>query len=128
MASYRGRLHDGRSGYFRVAGRLTDIIIRGGENIAAREIEDLLYQHPAVAEAAVVGIPDPKWGEVVLAVVRLHAGEAATPAELTTYLEGSLAPFKIAGALGSSIASRCRPAESPEKRPRAPGVGSDDGQ
>src|SRR5262249_1499513 len=57
-------------GYLRIEGRIKDMIIRGGENIYPREIEDVLFAHPGVAEAAVVGVPDEKWGEVVAAFVR----------------------------------------------------------
>jgi fatty-acyl-CoA synthase len=62
-------------GYLRVTGRLKDMIIRGGLNIYPREIEELLFTHPAVAEAAVIGVPDERWGEQILAVVELR-GEA----------------------------------------------------
>ena len=57
-------------GFLRIEGRLKDMIIRGGENIYPREIEDLLFEHPKVAEVAVVGVPDEKWGEAVAAFVR----------------------------------------------------------
>jgi fatty-acyl-CoA synthase len=64
-------------GYCRIVGRLKDMIIRGGENLFPAEIEEILYRHPAVAEAAVVGLPDERWGEVVGAFIRPHA--PATP-------------------------------------------------
>ena len=67
---------DGR-GYLRIEGRLKDMIIRGGENIYPREIEDALFAHPAVAEAVVVGVPDETWGEVVAAFVRPVPGQPA---------------------------------------------------
>jgi cyclohexanecarboxylate-CoA ligase len=75
-------------GYLRITGRKKDIIIRKGENISAREVEDLLAAHPAVAEVAVVGIPDAAAGEIACAVLRLRAG-AAAPAlpEVTGFLE-----------------------------------------
>ena len=63
-------------GYLRIEGRVKDMIIRGGENIYPREIEDALFAHPAIAEVAVVGVPDEKWGEVVAAYVRLGPGQA----------------------------------------------------
>jgi cyclohexanecarboxylate-CoA ligase len=74
-------------GYLRITGRLKDIIIRKGENISAREVEDLLAAHPTVAEVAVVGLPDPEAGEIACAVARLRAGMAAPSlAELAAFL------------------------------------------
>lgn len=82
-------------GYLRITGRLKDLIIRGGENIHPREIEELLRAHPAVAEVAVVGVADPTWGEQVGAVVQ-PADPAAPPSvtELFAHCRASLAPFK----------------------------------
>ncbi|MCC6437534.1 MAG: AMP-binding protein [Acidimicrobiales bacterium] len=96
-----GWLHTGdlgsmdERGYLRITGRLKDLIIRGGENIHPREIEDLLAAHPAVAEVAVIGVADPTWGEQVGAVLRA-ADPAAPPtaAELFAYCREHLAPFK----------------------------------
>ena len=85
---------DGR-GYLRIEGRLKDMIIRGGENIYPREIEDALFAHPAVAEAVVVGVPDETWGEVIAAFVRPVPGRPApAPAELRAHCREQLAPFK----------------------------------
>jgi len=81
-------------GYLRVAGRLTDMIIRGGENIYSKEIEDLLHTHPAVAEVAVVGKPDPIWGETVAAFVRPAIGATVTDGELHAYCRQHLAAYK----------------------------------
>ena len=82
-------------GYLRITGRLKDCIIRGGENIYPREIEDVLQQHEAVLEAQVVGAPDPQWGEVVAAVVRFKPGAARPPAEaLYDHCRGRLAGYK----------------------------------
>src|SRR2546423_8612847 len=67
-------------GFLRIEGRVKDMIIRGGENIYPREIEDLLFTHPSVAEAAVIGVPDPKWGEIVAAFIR-PAPNADAPIE-----------------------------------------------
>ncbi len=64
-------------GFLYIDGRLDDVIVRGAENISPGEIEDVLMAHPAVAEAAVIGIPDAEWGEAVAAVVVLHAGQSA---------------------------------------------------
>ena len=81
-------------GYCRIEGRLKDMIIRGGENIYPREIEAVLYDHPAVADAAVVGIPDDRWGEQVVAFVRLAEGRHATPNELAAFARERLAAYK----------------------------------
>ena len=80
-------------GYLSIEGRLKDMIIRGGENIYPREIEDLLFAHPEVAEVAVVGIPDERWGETVAAFVRLTYGGEPT-ADLRLYCREHLAAYK----------------------------------
>lgn len=83
------------AGYLRITGRLKDSIIRGGENIYPREIEDVLLQHPAVHEAQVVGEPDPQWGEVVAAVIRVRDGvNAPDAAELYGHCRSQLAGYK----------------------------------
>jgi fatty-acyl-CoA synthase len=82
------------NGYYRITGRQHDMIIRGGENIYPREIEERLYQHPAVAEVQVVGVPDRRLGEEVLAWVKFKCGQQATEAELCTFCRQSLAHFK----------------------------------
>jgi len=85
---------DGR-GYLRIEGRIKDMIIRGGENVYPREIEDVLFAHPAVAEAAVVGVPDQTWGEVVAAFIRPVPGQPApAPEELRAWCRERLAPYK----------------------------------
>ena len=82
-------------GYTSIAGRLKDMIIRGGENLFPREIEEVLFTHPKVADVAVVGIPDEKWGEVVAAFVRdADPAAPATDAELRAFLREHLAPQK----------------------------------
>jgi fatty-acyl-CoA synthase len=82
-------------GYLRIEGRVKDMIIRGGENIYPREIEDVLFAHPAVAEVAVVGVPDERWGEVVVAYVRVAPGETEpTGDDLRAYCRERLAPYK----------------------------------
>jgi acyl-CoA synthetase (AMP-forming)/AMP-acid ligase II len=78
------------AGYLYVTGRMDDVIVRGGENLSPGEIEDVLVQHPAVAEAAVVGVPDEEWGEVVAAVVVPHAGATVTPAEIVDHVVAHL--------------------------------------
>ncbi len=82
-------------GYCRIEGRLKDMIIRGGENIYPREIEDVLFAHPSVADVAVVGIPDDRWGEQVAAFVRINGDDLPTPAALSAHVRGQLAGFKV---------------------------------
>jgi fatty-acyl-CoA synthase len=82
-------------GYVRIQGRLKDMIIRGGENIYPREIEDVLFTHPNVASAAVVGVPDKNWGEVVVAFVQLRSHSANAPEELQEFCKTRLASFKV---------------------------------
>jgi fatty-acyl-CoA synthase len=82
-------------GYLRIEGRLKDMVIRGGENLYPREIEEVLFTHPGVAEVAVLGIPDERWGEELAAVVRRTPGhEAVTEQELRSYVRERLAPQK----------------------------------
>ena len=81
-------------GYFRITGRIKEMIIRGGENIAPREIEELLYRHPKVEQVAVVGVPDRKFGEEFLAWIKLRAGESATAEEIRDFCREHLAHFK----------------------------------
>jgi fatty-acyl-CoA synthase len=81
-------------GYLFVQDRTKDMIVSGGENVYPREVEDVLYQHPAVAEAAVIGVPDPKWGEAVKAVVVLKPGETVTAEVLVEFGKERLAGFK----------------------------------
>jgi fatty-acyl-CoA synthase len=82
------------NGYYRITGRLRDMIIRGGENIYPREIEERLYQHPAVAEVQVVGVPDRRLGEEVLAWVKFKCDQRATEDELREFCRETLAHFK----------------------------------
>ena len=81
-------------GYLRIAGRIKDMIIRGGENIYPREIEEVLYEHPAVAEAAVIGIPHDSLGEEIGAAVALKKGVAVTADELREYVKIRVAAYK----------------------------------
>jgi len=82
-------------GYFLIVDRKKDIIISGGENISSIEIENVLVSHPAVYEAAVVGVPDEKWGEAPKAFVSLKPGAQATETEMKEYVRGRLAGFKV---------------------------------
>ena len=83
-----------KDGYFFLAGRATDMIIRGGENIAPEEIEAVLHYYSKVEEAAVIGVPDEEWGEVPKAVVVLKKGETATAEDIMEYCRVKLASFK----------------------------------
>jgi fatty-acyl-CoA synthase len=82
-------------GCLRITGRSRDVIIRGGENIYPREVEEFLYTHPKVGEAQVVGIPNERLGEIVVAWVRLRPGERATEEELRAWCLGQIAYYKI---------------------------------
>ncbi|MDN7998850.1 acyl-CoA synthetase [Burkholderia multivorans] len=82
-------------GYIRIKDRRKDIIISGGENISSIEVEDALYRHPAVAVAAVVAMPEPKWGEVPCAFVELRDGASATEEEIVAHCRQLLAGFKV---------------------------------
>ena len=81
-------------GYFFLAGRATDMIIRAGENISPEEVEAVLYAHPKISEVAVIGVPDEDWGEVPMCVAVLKPGETCTPEELMEYCRANLASFK----------------------------------
>ncbi len=82
-------------GYLYIVDRLKDMIVSGGENIAGSEIERVLHEHPAVLEAAAVGRPDPRWGEVPVAFVVVVAGVTVTPEDLVEHCRGQLARFKV---------------------------------
>ena len=95
-----GWLHTGdigwmdEDGYIYITGRTKDLIVRGGENIAPGEVEAVLEEHPAISEAAVIGVPDVEWGEEVKAVVVAEGGEKPSPEELTTFVKQRLASYK----------------------------------
>jgi fatty-acyl-CoA synthase len=82
-------------GYVRIVGRIKDMVIRGGENIYPREIEEFLYTNPKIDEVEVFGVPDPKYGEEVAAWIKLHEAESSSPEEIRAFCEGRLAHFKI---------------------------------
>ena len=82
-------------GYFQIVGRIKDMLIRGGENIFPREIEDFLYTHPAVEQVEVIGAPDEKYGEEVCAWIKLRDGKSATEDEIRTFCKDQIAHFKI---------------------------------
>jgi fatty-acyl-CoA synthase len=82
-------------GYVRIKDRSKDIIISGGENISSIEVEDAIYQHPAVVAVAVVAAPDPKWGEVPCAFVELRADTKLTAEDIIAHCKSRLAGFKV---------------------------------
>lgn len=96
-----GWLHTGDAGrmdaegYVYIEDRVKDMIVSGGENIYPREVENVLFAHPAVADAAVIGIPDAKWGEAVKAIVQLKPGASATAEEIIEFCRGKLAGYKL---------------------------------
>ena len=81
-------------GYYYIVDRTVDMIISGGENVYPREIEEILYQHPAIQEATVIGIPDPYWVEKIHALVKLKDGERLTDREIVEFCKKKLAGFK----------------------------------
>ncbi|MEO8925897.1 MAG: AMP-binding protein [Caulobacteraceae bacterium] len=84
-----------KAGYGNVVGRIKDMVIRGGENLYPREIEEFLFRHPKIAEVQVVGLPDPHYGEELCAWIRLHPGEAAEEADIRSFCQGQIAHHKI---------------------------------
>jgi fatty-acyl-CoA synthase len=82
-------------GYVNIVGRIKDMIIRGGENVYPREIEEFLYTCPKISDVQIIGIPDPKSGEEIMAWVKLREGEAATPEELRDFCRDKIAHYKI---------------------------------
>ncbi len=82
-------------GYFFVTDRKKDMYISGGENVYPAEIESVLYRHPAIFQCAVIGVPDPRWGEVGMACVTLKPGVSAAEDEIIAFLRGSLAAYKV---------------------------------
>ena len=87
-----GTIDDG--GYLTISDRKKDVIITGGENVSSIEVEDVLYQHPSVAEVAVIGVPDEKWGETIKALVVLREGTSADERELIDFCRDRMAHFK----------------------------------
>ncbi len=82
-------------GYCNIVGRIKDMVIRGGENIYPREIEEFLYRHPKILEVQVIGIPDQRYGEELCAWIRLRDGEAASAEDVRAFCDGQIAHYKI---------------------------------
>ena len=95
-----GWLHSGdlarrdENGNFKITGRIKDMIIRGGENIYPKEIEDFIYTHPKVSDVQVIGVPDKQYGEEIMACVILKPGETSTEEEIKTYVSAHMAKHK----------------------------------
>jgi acyl-CoA synthetase (AMP-forming)/AMP-acid ligase II len=82
-------------GYVNIVGRLKDLVIRGGENVYPREVEEFLYRHPKVQDVQVIGVPDPKYGEELCAWIKLRDGETASADEIREFCRGQIAHYKI---------------------------------
>ena len=82
-------------GYINIVGRIKDMVIRGGENIYPREIEEFLYQHPKISDVQVIGVPDEKYGEEIMAWIKLKEGQNATAEEITAFCKDKIAYYKI---------------------------------
>jgi len=96
-----GWLHTGdlaaktEEGYYKITGRLKDMIIRGGENIYPKEIEEFIYTHPKVSDVQVIGVPDENYGEEIMACIILKEGEDMTEQEMKDYIAASMARHKV---------------------------------
>jgi fatty-acyl-CoA synthase len=82
-------------GYVNIVGRIKDMIIRGGENIYPREVEEFLYAHPDIADVQVIGVPSEKYGEEVMAWVKVREGSSLTGDDLVAWCKGKIATYKI---------------------------------
>ena len=82
-------------GYVNIVDRKKDMIVTGGENVFSAEVENVLYEHPKVLEAAVFGVPDPKWGEAVKAAVVLQKGQTASAEEIIAFCKAHLGAYKV---------------------------------
>jgi fatty-acyl-CoA synthase len=84
-----------QDGYANIVGRIKDMVIRGGENVYPREVEEFLYGHPAISDVQVIGVPDTRYGEELCAWVRLKEGQSVSGDELREWCRGKIASFKI---------------------------------
>jgi fatty-acyl-CoA synthase len=82
-------------GYCNIVGRIKDMVIRGGENVYPREVEEFLYTHPEIEDVQVIGVPDARYGEELMAWVRLREGAQLSEDDVRTYCRGRIAHFKI---------------------------------
>jgi fatty-acyl-CoA synthase len=82
-------------GYVEIVGRIKDMVIRGGENVYPRELEEFLYAHPDVADVQVIGVPDPRYGEELMAWIKPREGAAPTEDDIRDFCRGSIAHYKI---------------------------------
>ena len=94
------------SGYLKIVGRIKDMVIRGGENVYPREVEEYLLGHPDVLDAQVVGVPDERFGEELCAWVRLRDGAGCEPDDLREYCKGRIAHYKVPRYVRPSTSSR----------------------
>jgi fatty-acyl-CoA synthase len=83
------------AGYVNIVGRIKDMVIRGGENVYPREVEEFLYRHPKVQDVQVIGVPDPKYGEEICAWIKLRQGQSADEEEIRAFCRGQIAHYKI---------------------------------
>ena len=93
-------------GYCNIVGRVKDMLIRGGENVYPREIEEFLYRHPKVQAVQVFGVPDPRYGEEVCAWIVLKPGQSASAEEIRAFCDGQIAHYKIPRTSASCRTSR----------------------
>jgi fatty-acyl-CoA synthase len=82
-------------GYCRITGRIKDMVIRGGENVYPREVEEFLYSHPNIVDVQVIGVPDAKYGEEIMAWIRVREGVALSSDDVAAFCEGKIAHYKV---------------------------------
>jgi fatty-acyl-CoA synthase len=82
-------------GYCNIVGRIKDMVIRGGENVYPREIEEYLYRHPAIQDVQVIGVPDPKYGEELCAWIKIKPGQTLNAEAVRAFCQGQIAHYKI---------------------------------
>jgi fatty-acyl-CoA synthase len=82
-------------GYLNIVGRIKDMIIRGGENVYPREIEEFLYSHPDIVDVSVIGVPDIRYGEEIMAWVKLREGASLSRDDLAAFCKGKIAHYKV---------------------------------